>query len=200
MLQSEEERSRPRRARNLSRDRGQRAVLRALPGEAVIEDHDFVGSTLPLAQQPSSGLDLRAETFRSPFGLLQLLCDLAQLALRLRAETAQSNLLDSVCDRSDQQLAAEMWGSIGFVETAPLLAKLVDVERGEARQRLLAGLPSPADGLRRSQPVHGPALGILASRHVVTGMAQAGDGGAHGVRQPAEPPPELGDRGALGPL
>src|SRR5467141_315531 len=154
LFQPEEQRSRPRRAGDLSRDRGQRAVLRALPGEAVIEDHDFVGSTLPLAQQPSSGLDLRAETFRSPFGLLQLLCDLAQLALRLRAETAQSNLLDSVCDRSDQQLAAEMWGSIGFVETAPLLAKLVDVELGEAREHLPAGiLVSGGHGRHRSGAV-----------------------------------------------
>src|ERR1700731_886364 len=46
---------------------------------------------------------LRAETLRSPSGLLQLLCDLAQLALRLRTEAAQSNLLHPVCDRSDQQ-------------------------------------------------------------------------------------------------
>src|SRR6266851_1639526 len=90
----EEQRSRPRGTGNLSRDRRQRAVVRALPGEAVIEDHDFVGSTLPLAYQPGSGLQLR--------------CDLAQLALWLWAETAQSNLLHSVCDRSDQQLAAEM--------------------------------------------------------------------------------------------
>src|SRR6266850_3665761 len=92
LLQPEEERSRPCRAGDLSRDRGQRAVLRALPGEAVIEDHDFVGSTLPFAYQPGSGLQLRAETFRRRSGLLQLLCNLAQLALRLRAETTQSNL------------------------------------------------------------------------------------------------------------
>src|SRR6267143_1023822 len=159
LFQPEEERPRPGRAGDLSRDRGQRAVLRALPGEAVIEDHDFVGSTLPFAYQPGSGLQLRAETFRRRSGLLQLQCDLAQLALRLRAETAQSNLLDSVCDRSDQQLAAEMWGSIGFVETAPLLAKLVDVERGEARQRLLAGLGLP------SHCRHRPTVSGGASRY-----------------------------------
>src|SRR6267143_4242263 len=117
LLQPEEERSRPRRAGDLSRDRGQRAVLHALPGEPVVEDHDLVSSPLPLAHQPGSGLQLRAEVFRSLSSLLQLLCNLAQLALRLRAQTAQSNLLDPVCDRSDQQLAAEMWGSIGFVET-----------------------------------------------------------------------------------
>ena len=89
--------------------------MRALPAEAVIADHDLVGSPLPLAYQPCSGLQLRAETFRSRSSLLQLLCDLAQLALGLRAETAQSNFLHSVCDRSDQQLAAEMRGSVGFV-------------------------------------------------------------------------------------
>src|SRR5947208_1031478 len=139
-LQPEEQRSRPRRAGNLSRDRGQRAVLRALPGEAVIADHDFVSPPLPFAYQPGSGLRLRAETFRSPSGLLQLHCDLAQLALRLWAETAQSNLLHPVCDRSDQQLAAEMWRNIGFVETAPLFAKLVDVKFREARDRLPVGI------------------------------------------------------------
>src|SRR6266850_780421 len=85
-------------------------------------------------------IQLRAETFRSPSGLLQLRCDLAQLALRLQAETAQSNFLHPVCDRPDHQLTAEMRGNIGFVETAPLLAKLVDVELGEARERLPAGI------------------------------------------------------------
>ncbi len=34
---------------------------------------------------------------------------------------------------------------------------------------------------------------ILASRHLVTGFAQAGDGGAHGMRQPAKPLPDLRD-------
>src|SRR5439155_19251025 len=96
--------------------------------EAVIEDYDFVSSPLPLAHQPGARLQLRAETFRSPSGLLQLLCDLAQLALRLQAETAQSNFLHPVCDRPDHQLTAEMRGNISFIETAPLRAKLVDVE------------------------------------------------------------------------
>ena len=94
-------------------------MLRAVPEEAVIKDHDFVGSTLPFAHQPSAGLQLRAETFRRLSSLLEVLCDLAQLALRLRAETAQSNLLHSICDRSDQQLSAEMWGGIQVVETTP---------------------------------------------------------------------------------
>src|SRR5438132_639858 len=139
-LQPEEQRSRPCRAGDLSRDRGQRAVLRALPGAAVIEDHDLVSPPLPFAHQPGAGLQLRAEADRTRSSLLQLLRNLAQLALLLWAQTAQSNLLHPVCDGSDQQLAAEMGGSIGFVETAPLLAKLVDVELGEARQRLPAGI------------------------------------------------------------
>src|SRR5205807_3138097 len=143
-----------RRAGDLSRDRGQRAVLHALPGEAVIADHDLVGSPLPLAYQPCSGVQLRAETFCRRSSLLQLHCDLAQLALRLRAQTAQSNFLHSVCDCSDQQLAAEMGGSIGLIETAPLLAKLADVELGEARQRLPACIPlSDGHGRHRSGAV-----------------------------------------------
>ena len=83
--------------------------MRGLPREAVIEDHDLVGSPLPFAHQPGSGLQLRAEAFRRLSSLLHFLCELAQLAQRLRAQTAQSNFLHSVCDRSDQQLAAEMW-------------------------------------------------------------------------------------------
>src|SRR6267143_244415 len=154
LLQPKEQRSRPRRAGDLSRDRGQRAVLRALPGEAVIENHDLVSSPLPLAHQPGSGLQLRAEADPSLSSLLQLLCDLAQLALRLRAQTAQNNLLHSVCDRSDQQLAAEIGGSIRLVETVPLLAKLADVELGEARERLPAGLlVSGGHGRHRSEAV-----------------------------------------------
>src|SRR5882672_2614060 len=89
LFQPEEERSRPRRAGDLSRDRGQREVLRALPGEAVIEDHDLVGSTLPLTHQPGSRLQLRAKAYRGHSGMLQLHCDLAQLALWARAEAAQ---------------------------------------------------------------------------------------------------------------
>src|SRR5205807_1115272 len=93
----------------------------------------------------------RAETFRSPSGLLQLRCDLAQW---LQAETAQSNFLHPVCDRPDHQLTAEMRGNIDFVETAPLLAKLVDVELGEARERLPAGiLVSGGHGRHRSGAV-----------------------------------------------
>src|SRR6266446_5527183 len=154
LFQPEEQRTRPRRAGNLSRDRGQRFAPGALPREAVIEGYDLVSSPLPLAHQPGARLQLRAETFRSPSGLLQLRCDLAQLTLRLQAETAQCNFLHPVCDRPDHQLTAEMRGNIGFVETAPLLAKLVDVELGEAREPLPAGiLVSGGHGRHRSGAV-----------------------------------------------
>src|SRR5436309_417034 len=154
LLQPDEQRTRPRRAGYLSSDCGQRVAPGALPREAVIEDYDLVSSPLPLAHQPGARLQLRAETFRSPSGLLQLRCDLAQLALRLQSETAQSNFLHPVCDRPDHQLTAEMRGNIGFVETAPLLAKLVDVELGEARERLPAGiLVSGGHGRHRSGAV-----------------------------------------------
>src|SRR5580692_8507035 len=63
-LQAEEERPRPRRAGDLSSDRGKRAVMRALPGEAVIEHQHVIGSTLPFPNQPGSGLQLRASAYR----------------------------------------------------------------------------------------------------------------------------------------
>src|SRR5207253_9142951 len=50
-LQSEEERSRPRCAGDLSREGGKRAVTRALPREAVIEHQYIIGSTLPFSNQ-----------------------------------------------------------------------------------------------------------------------------------------------------
>jgi hypothetical protein len=62
----------------------------------------------------------------------------AQLALPLRAEAAESGFLHPVCDSSYQQLAAEMRRDIGFVESAPLLTKLAEVELGEAHERLPA--------------------------------------------------------------
>jgi hypothetical protein len=64
---------------------------------------------------------------------------MAQLALPLRAEAAESNFLHPVCDSAQQQLAAEMRRCIGFVESTPLLTKLAEVELGEARERLPAG-------------------------------------------------------------
>src|ERR1700736_1074756 len=39
-----------------------------------------------------------------------------------------------------------MRGNIGFAWTAPLLAKLVDVKFGEARERLLTGVVLPSHG------------------------------------------------------
>ena len=70
--------------------------------------------------------------------MVELLRKLAELALALRAEAAQSGFLHPVCDSSYQQLAAEMQGCIGFVERAPALTKLAEIELGEARKRLPA--------------------------------------------------------------
>src|SRR5262249_49581199 len=99
--------------------------MRASPGEAVIEDHDLVGSTLPLTDEPGAGLQLRAEACPGSPGLLHLHRDLAESTLRLRAEPPESEFLRPAGDRSDQQVAAEMGGRIGFVETALLFAELV---------------------------------------------------------------------------
>jgi hypothetical protein len=70
--------------------------------------------------------------------LVELLRNVAKLALPLRAEAAESGFLHPVCDSSYQQLAAEMRGCIGFVERAPALTKLAEIELGEARERLPA--------------------------------------------------------------
>lgn len=63
----------------------------------------------------------------------------------------------------------------------------------EARERLLTGCCSAepwrspvGSSFDESKPVNRLAAGVLASRHLATGVPQPGDGGAHGVRQPAE--------------
>src|SRR5438128_7534076 len=122
------------------------------PGEAVIEDHDLVGSTPPLADQPCTRRELRTQACRGRPGLLQLHCDLAQLTLRLRAQPAESEFLQAVGDSSHQQVAAETRRNVSFVETAPLRAKLIEIEHREARKRLPAAIPIPGHH-RRHRPV-----------------------------------------------
>src|SRR5215472_16534959 len=117
--------------------------MRALPGEASIEDHDLVASTPPLAHQPSTGWEQRAKARRGCPGLLHLHCDLPQLTLRFRAQPAQRQFLHPIGNSAHQQVAAQTRAGIGFVETAPLLAKLVETEHREARERLPAGIPVP---------------------------------------------------------
>jgi hypothetical protein len=70
--------------------------------------------------------------------LLELLCNLAELALPRQAQPAKGDFLRPVCDSSHQQLTAEVRRCLGFVESAPLLTNSAEVELGEARKRLPA--------------------------------------------------------------
>ena len=114
-------------------------MVRVLPGEAAIEYQHLIGSALPFPHQPGSGLQLRASAYRGLSDLLELLCNLAELALLPRAQPAKSDFLHPVCDSWHQQLAAEMRRCLGFVESAPLLTKLAEAELGEAQELLPAG-------------------------------------------------------------
>ena len=107
--------------------------MRALPREAVIDHRHLIGSTLPFPNQPSSRFQLGTSAPPDLTGLVELLCNLAELTLPLRAEAAESHFLHPVCDSSYQQLAAEMRRCVHFVEGAPLLTKLAEVEFREAR-------------------------------------------------------------------
>src|SRR5271155_3688867 len=113
-------------------------VVRALPGEAAIEYQHVIVSTPPFPNQPGSGLQLGGKRRVGCSGLLQLLCNVAELALPLRAEAAQSEFLHAVRDSSHQQFAAEMRRCLGFVKSAPLLTQFAETEVGEARERLPA--------------------------------------------------------------
>jgi hypothetical protein len=110
----------------------------ALPRETVIEHEHLIGSALPLPNQPGSRFQFDTSTPPHLSGFVELLCNVAELALVLRAEPAESDFLQAVCDGSKQQLAAEMRGCFGFVESAPLLPQLAEREFGEARERLSA--------------------------------------------------------------
>src|SRR5215472_13501854 len=113
-------------------------VVRALPREPVIEYQHVIGSPLPFANQPGSGLQLGTRAYPRRSALFELLGKLAELALPLWAQTAESQFLHPVCDGSQQQLSAEARRWLGFVESAPLLTKLAEIELGEARERLPA--------------------------------------------------------------
>ena len=110
--------------------------MRALPGETVIEQEDLIGSAPPLPNQPGSRFEFDTSTTPDLSGLVELLCNLPQLALPLRAEPAVSDFLQAICDGAQQQLAAEMRGCLGFVESAPLLPQLAELKPREARERL----------------------------------------------------------------
>jgi hypothetical protein len=78
--------------------------------------------------------------------LLVLLCDLAELALPLRAEAAESEFLHAVRDSSHQQFAAEMRRCLGFVKSAN-----ADARESASRQAVASWMarrmPAP-DGRR----------------------------------------------------
>jgi hypothetical protein len=117
--------------------------VRALPRETVIEHEDFIGSALPLPNQPGSRFQFETSTPPDLSGLVELLCNLPQLPLPLRAEPAESDFLQTVCDGSQEQLAAEVRGCVGFVESTPLLAQLAELELREAREHLPANRNIP---------------------------------------------------------
>src|SRR5215831_8849904 len=109
-----------------------------MPGEAVIAHQHLIGSPLPFANEPGSGLQLGTRAYPRRSALFELLGKLAEPALPLWAHTAESQFLHPVCDGSQQQLAAEVRRRLDFVERAPLLTKLAQIKRGEARERLPA--------------------------------------------------------------
>src|SRR5438270_5745457 len=110
----------------------------ALPRETVIEHEHLIGSALPLPNQPGSRFQFDTSTPPDLSGFVELLCNVAELALALRAEPAKYDFLHPVGDGVQQQLAAEMRGYVGFVESPPLLTKLGEIQLQEARKRLPA--------------------------------------------------------------
>src|SRR5204862_7692983 len=114
LLQPEEQRARPRCAGDLSRHSRKRTIMCALPRETVIEHEHLIGSVLPLPNQPGSRFQFDTSTPPDLSGFVELLCNVAELALALRAEPAKYDFLHPVGDGVQQQLAAEMRGYVGF--------------------------------------------------------------------------------------
>ena len=101
-------------------------VVRALPREPVIEYQHVIGSPLPFANQPGSGLQLATRAYQRRSALFELLGKLP-----LWAQTAESQFLHPVCDGSQQQLTAEVRRSLGERATADEARR--DRARGGAR-------------------------------------------------------------------
>ena len=160
----------------------------------------------PATRDAGAGFQLWA--YPEPSGLLQLQPDLAELARQLQTRPTRGDFLHPIGDGTHQQLTAETRHGLGFVEAAPQRAKFAEVELREARKRLPAAFvmltrhsPSPLAGrFEASEPVDGSVINILAARHFATGLAQSGNGGPHGMRQPAQPLPDLSDGSTLGAL
>jgi hypothetical protein len=109
----------------------------ALPRETVIEHEHLIGSALPLPNQPGSRFQFDTSTPPDLSGFVELLCNVAELALALRAEPAERDFLQAVCDSAQQQLAAEMRGCLGFEESAPLLT---NIAAGASRDSVMPSL------------------------------------------------------------
>ena len=82
--------------------------MHAPPGETVIQHEHLIDSALPLPNQPGSRFQFDTGTPPDRSGLVELLCNVAELVLALRAEPAERDFLQAVCDGAQQQLAAEM--------------------------------------------------------------------------------------------
>ena len=66
--------------------------MRALPRKTLIERHHLIGSALPLPYQPGSRRQIAASARRHLSVRFELLGKVAELALRLRAETCAYRL------------------------------------------------------------------------------------------------------------
>ena len=99
---------------DLSHDREKQAVMRALPGETVIEHQHVMGLAPPFPDQRGSGPQLQVSPYRGRSSFLELLCNPAELALPRWAEAAQREFLHPVCGSSYEQLAAEVRGAPEF--------------------------------------------------------------------------------------
>ena len=68
----------------------------ALPRETVIEHEHLIGSAPPFSNQAGSGFQFETSTPPDLCGLVELLRNVAKLALPLRAEAAESGFLHPV--------------------------------------------------------------------------------------------------------
>jgi hypothetical protein len=82
--------------------------VRALPREAVIEHQHLAGAAPPFPNQSGPGRQLRARAYPPLSAVFKLPSKLAELAMSLRAQTAECHFLHPVRNSAQQQLAAEV--------------------------------------------------------------------------------------------
>src|ERR1700737_575022 len=95
---------------------------------SVFEHRDLVPSTAPFPNQDCVRSDFPRLHDFGRLARTGIFGDSLKQSAGGRFETTQHFLLDTVCNRSPQQVPAKMWGCFDFVEKLPTGSQLIEIE------------------------------------------------------------------------